>query len=251
MRKDERWVKIGGICGIIAFFIYGSAILSNIVLPGHGAKTTEGYLTAVGTAHNGTLMMIGHFLVAGFGMLGIVALLGLYQLLTSQRSSLTVTIATIYGCIAFSFVAAMVIVQGTVMAWMGARFVNSNETEQNSVVTMYRSLRSIDLGLDLVWDVFICISLILFGISMLRSRHFGPLFGIAGIVIGIALLILNLITAPNPPGSAGLVDLGPFAGLWFMAVSIKMLRVAKFFIGNRAVDISASLPAPPGVGPRS
>jgi len=116
---------------------------------------------------------------------------------------------------------------------------------------MYRSLRSIDLGLDLVWNVFICISLILFGISMLRSRHFGPVFGMAGIVIGIALLTLNIITAPNPPGSAGLVDLGPFAGLWFMVVSIQMLRVAKCFIGNRVVDKPASPPAPPGAGPRS
>jgi hypothetical protein len=70
-------------------------------------------------------------------------------------------------------------------------------------------------------------------------------------VIGIALLILNIITAPTLPGSAGLVDIGHFAGLWFTVVSIKMIRVAKCFIGNRAIDKSASHPAPLGAGPRS
>ena len=228
MREDEKLIKIGGVCGIIAFVLLGSAFLLNNVLPGHGTETTEEFLSSLSTARNGTLLMNGYFIAAAYGLLGIVALLGLHRLLTNERSSLAATVGVIYGCIAFSLVAAMLIVQGTVMARMGSRFATANETERQTIITIYRSLRSVDLGLDLVWDVFICISFLLFGISMFRSRYFGAVFGITGILIGVALLTLNMATAPTPPASAGLIDLGPLAGVWFLAISIQLLRKAKF-----------------------
>jgi len=32
-------------------------------------------------------------------------------------------------------------------------------------------------------------------------------------IVSMALLAVNIITAPNPPGSVGLMHLGPIAGL--------------------------------------
>ncbi len=227
MNENGRLVRIGGICGIIAFLIYGSAILLNNFLPGHGAKTVEQYLTALGTGKNATILMAGYFFVAAFGILGIVSMLGLHRALTHNRTSLLAKLGMIYGCIAFVLVDAMLIVQGTVRSLMGARFIAAQETEQQVIVLTYRSLRSIDLGLDLVWDVFICISVILFAISMLRNSFFGFIFGISGIVVGAALLGVNIATAPNPPGSSGLIDLGPLVGLWSIIINIQMVRIAK------------------------
>jgi hypothetical protein len=227
MYEDRRLVKIGGICGIIAFLIYGSAILLNTFLPGHGAKNVEQYLTALGTGKNATILMAGYFFAAAFGILGIVSMLGLHRALTHKRTSLLSRLGMIYGCIAFVLVDAILIIQGTVRSLMGARFVAAQETEQRIIVLTYRSLRSIDLGLDLVWDVFICISVILFALSMLRSRFFGLIFGISSIMVGTALLGVNIAAAPNPPGSAGLIDLGPLVGLWSIIVNIQMVRIAK------------------------
>jgi len=232
VREDENLVRIGGICGIIAFIIFGSAAFLNNVLPGHSAKTTAEYLTALGTGKNGTILMGFYFLAAAFGLLGIVYMFGLHRLLTHKRTSLAGKFGIIYGCIAFVLVDIMLIVQGTVNAMMGERFVAAKETEQQLILTLHRALRSIDLGIDLVWDVFICIAVLLIGISMLRSRFFGLIFGISGMVIGMALLALNVATAPNPPGSTGLVDLGPLVGLWFLVVSIQMVRVAKLMTNN-------------------
>jgi hypothetical protein len=227
MNENERLVRIGGICGIIAFLIYGSAILLNNILPGQGAKTIEQYLTALGTGKNATILMAAYFFVAAFGILGIVSMLGLHRALTHKRTSLLAKLGMIYGCIAFVLVDVMLIVQGTVRSLMGTRYIAAQEPERQLIIAVNRGLRSIDFGFDLVWDIFICISVALFGISMLRSRFFGLIFGISGIVVGAALLGVNVATAPNPPGSAGLIDLGPLVGLWSIIVNIQMVRIAK------------------------
>jgi len=62
---------------------------------------------------------------------------------------------------------------------------------------------------------------------MLRSPFFGRIFGISGIVVSLALLGFNIATAPNPPGTAGLLDLGPLVGLWSIIVNIQLIRIAK------------------------
>jgi hypothetical protein len=85
-------------------------------------------------------------------------------------------------------------------------------------------LQAIWLGLDVAWDAYIGLGTVLFGVSMLLHPRFGRLFGASGIVLGLSLLVLNLYTFPTPPSNAGLVDLGPFLGLWYLAVSVQMWR---------------------------
>jgi len=97
MKDDERLVRIGGVCGIIAFLIYGSAILLNNLLPGHSAKTIEEFLTALGTGKNGTIMMGAYFFIAAFGLLGIISMLGLHRALTHKRTSILATLGMIYA----------------------------------------------------------------------------------------------------------------------------------------------------------
>ena len=223
MKELERVARVGGICGIAGILVY----LSVVFLRGINAKTTEEFLTLAGTGRNGNFIMLEHFLGAGFGILGIITICALHRLLSSEKSSIASSVAVIFGYVGFGIVVTMLIVQGAVMARMSARFVAASASEQQMVVTLYRGLRSIDLGLDLAWDVFGCISFLLFGMLMIRSRHFGLIFGLSGIIVAGLLLIFNVATAPTPPGNAGLIDLGPLAGLWFLAISIQMLRSAK------------------------
>ena len=87
-----------------------------------------------------------------------------------------------------------------------------------------RPLQAVWLGLDVAWDAYIGLGTVLFGVSMFRHPRFGRVFGTGGIVLGLGLLVLNLYTFPTPPANAGLIDLGPFIGLWYLAVSIQMWR---------------------------
>jgi hypothetical protein len=65
---------------------------------------------------------------------------------------------------------------------------------------------------------------VLFGVSMFRHPRFGRLFGASGVVLGLGLLMSNLYAFPTPPANTGLIDLGPFIGLWYLAVSVQMWR---------------------------
>jgi len=227
MTDTNNMVKIGGLCGIMAMLLLAAVIIATNLLPGFNTESTEGFLSAMGKVRGSPIMMIMFLLTAAFGPLGIVAFLGLHRSLTAERSSVMSQIATIFGCTAFVLVDAMLIVQGTVNMRMGKMYLSASPAEQPIILSLYRGLRSIDLGLDLAWDVFIAIAVFLYGIVMIRNRHFGRLLGISGILIAAALLLLNAATVPTPPGSAGLVDLGPLLFLWILLVSVQLVRSAK------------------------
>lgn len=82
-------------------------------------------------------------------------------------------------------------------------------------------LQAVWLGLDVACDVYIGVGTALFGFSMLRHPRFGWVFGGGGIAIALALLCVTLYTFPAPPADAGLVDLGPALGVWYLAVTLR------------------------------
>jgi xanthosine utilization system XapX-like protein len=84
--------------------------------------------------------------------------------------------------------------------------------------------RRVDLGLDVAWDAYICLGTFLFSWNMLRHPRFGRIFGGLVLLLSAGLAVLNLAAFPAPPAYAGLIDLGPFVGLWYVAVSIQLLR---------------------------
>jgi len=87
------------------------------------------------------------------------------------------------------------------------------------------------LGLDVACDAFVGFGTICFSIAMLHHPRFGRVFSAVGILIGGGLLALHLYTFPTPPQNAGLVDLGPALGLWYLVVTIQMWRSLKWARG--------------------
>ena len=88
-----------------------------------------------------------------------------------------------------------------------------------------KGVSTVQLGIDVSWDIFLCLATILFGYALLRTRGVERWLGASGILAGSLLLISNLATFPVPPAEAGSVDLGPAAGIWFMLVSVRALWV--------------------------
>jgi len=222
VEEQKRLAKLGGVCGILAVILFMAPIF--LPISGLVPQTTQGFLATAGEQGKGPLFMAVYFSIAAVGVLGIVLMLGLYKLLNIEGSTIAATLGPLFGILGFLVLAEMIVVQGTVTVYMGELFNQAaNSWEQQRLLTLFRGLRFVDLGLDLVWDIFITISMILMGYAMLRHRYFGKVLGSAGIVIGALLLFFNLWSAPVPPTP----DLGPVAVLWVLAVSIQMLRTAK------------------------
>jgi hypothetical protein len=123
--------------------------------------------------------------------------------------------------IAGVIVTLMLLVQMSVAAYFREAM---SEESSPALQATWQGVNQVQLGLDVAWDVFIGIGTLLFAVSVLGHPRLGRLFGGTGIVIAIGLLILNFATFPTPPAEAGSVDLGPLVGLWYLSVSIQVLR---------------------------
>lgn len=165
-----------------------------------------------------------------FGPLLMLASLGLYYFLVAHRKTITAQLAVLSNIAASVLVTLMLIVQLSVNLSMDKLMASSGAgVSEQTMKWIWQVVDKIQLGIDVSWDIFIAIGTILFGVAMMKHPRFGRIFGLLGFFVGHFLLIFNLATFPIPPGDAGLVDLGPAAGLWYLAAALMILRSLKWF----------------------
>jgi hypothetical protein len=150
-------------------------------------------------------------LAAAWGPLLAVSSIGLGRFCTLHRRSFATDLAVWFCTIGGALVTAMLLVQ------IAVGEVMKNATTPPEAVAVW-------LGLDVAWDAYIGAGTALFAWVMLSHPRFGKVVGGIGLALALALLALNLYSFPTPPGDAGLVDLGPFVGLWYLVVTIQVLR---------------------------
>jgi hypothetical protein len=154
-----------------------------------------------------------------FGPLLAAASLGLYHVLAESGNPVILQLALLFNVLGAAIFTMMILAQLAIQQQL-----QSVASAAENLSALRTSLNGVHLGLDVAWDVFISLGTLLFAISMIGDARFGWLIGIAGILIAVALLILNLWTFPTPPAAKNLVDLGPLVGLWYLAVTIMMIR---------------------------
>jgi hypothetical protein len=165
-----------------------------------------------------------------FGPLLMLASLGLYYFLSAHRKTVTGQLAVISNIIASAMVSLMLIVQLSVNLSMDGLMDSAGEgIPEATKKWIWQVIDKIQLGMDVSWDIFIAIGTILFGVAMMKHPRFGKIFGLIGFFIGHFLLVFNLSSFPTPPGDAGLIDLGPAVGLWYLAATILIIRSLKWF----------------------
>ena len=165
-----------------------------------------------------------------FGPLLLVASLGLYFFLKAHRKTVTGQLAVISNIIASAMVSLMLIVQLSVNLSMAGLMDSAGEgISEATKKWIWQVVDKVQLGMDVSWDIFIAIGTILFGVTMMKHPRFGKIFGLLGFLIGHFLLVFNLSTFPTPPGDAGLIDLGPVVGLWYLVSALLVLRSLKWF----------------------
>lgn len=186
-RVELQWIRIGVVGGLWACMAY--PILTLVHLP-----------SALSAA-----------VAASFGPALGIGCVGLWRLIRLHNASVAAGTAAGLNALGGALFVAMVLVQMAMGAALPGGFASS-------------PLQGVWLGLDVAWDAYIGLGTALFGLSMFRHPRYGRFFAVSGLAIGFALLFFNLYTFPTPPANAGLVDLGPFVGLWYLAVTVQMWR---------------------------
>jgi hypothetical protein len=149
-------------------------------------------------------------LAALFGPALATASIGLFHFLRLYRETVVSQLGVVFNLLASALVASMFLVQLAVRMGPGS-------------APPAAGLVGVWLGLDVAWDVFVSFGTFCYSIAAFRHPRLGPLLAIPGLLVAVATLVLNLSTFPIPPGEAGLIDLGPAIGLWYLAVTLRIV----------------------------
>jgi len=144
---------------------------------------------------------------------------GLHAFVAAERESAANRLAFVFAVVAFATVLGMIVVQLAVGAGIAEI---TKGLDEPAATALRRGLRLIDLGLDVAWDMLIGTALILWGVAMRRRTGLGPGWALPSVVMGVALIALNAATFPWPPGDRGLIDIGPFIGVFMLALAIRL-----------------------------
>jgi hypothetical protein len=182
---DYRWAGVTAISGIVGIVAYlGTSAASHSTSP---------------------IIAVPLLFAFAFGI--TVSSIGLYYVLGGTTGSRMALIAAVANVTAAAQLLAMLTVQLSVLAMV----------EQPEA-----ALKAVWWGLDVAWDLYVGTGTILFALCMLGRRGLGALFAVPGLLIGSILLLFNILTFPNPPEIAGLVDVGPLIGLWYLVVYVRL-----------------------------
>jgi hypothetical protein len=168
------------------------------------------------------------FAIFMFLMLGPLAIFGMYAIarfLNRERRFQLVDLGKIFGIVAFSiWVCVMCIQQGSRLYFHEHLYSDALPEKAEIYMMIMQGVNSVQFTMDIAFDIFYCLLVILYSIKMITDKYFGKIIGIYGLVSGLGLLVLNLYTFPCPPAESGLIDLGPFTGVFWIVVIIMFMR---------------------------
>ena len=199
----DEWIRYGAWCGLIFSIVF----MSTALLPLPDRLSTV------------LALVMPLFL--------LVAHVGLYYFLARQRQAFVNQLAVILGICAPVLVSAMLCVQMSLVSYMERFYTPLDEATKAGQINIWRAVDSVQLGLDVAWDMFILPTIILFSLSLMKHPVFGRVFGGIGLFLGVGGLILNIWTFPIPPINIGLPDVGPFAITWYGILFILMIRAQR------------------------
>lgn len=197
------WIRYGGWCGLIFSVVFMSTAL--LPLPDR--------LSTVLALIMPLFLLVGH--------------VGLYHFLSRHRSAFTTQLAAILGICAPVLVSAMLCAQMSLISYMDRFYHPLDEAMKASQINIWRAVDSVQLGLDVAWDMFILPTIFLFSLGLMKHPAFGRVFGGIGLFLGAGGLFLNIWTFPTPPINVGLPDVGPFAVTWYGILFILMIRAQR------------------------
>lgn len=159
-----------------------------------------------------------------FGPFFMMAAFGMFFIIKSWKPSIALYAGTIFNLVGTALVTLMLVVQQS-----GFAFHEQFKSEPKPGVTdeqlkwMFKEVNSVQLGMDVTWDIFISAGTFLLALSMYRHPVFGKVFSLTGMLVSLALFAFNFYSFPTPPSEAGSIDVGPFVATWYLALTIFIL----------------------------
>jgi len=163
------------------------------------------------------------------GPIAIFGIISIAKLLTNEANAFMAEAGKVFGILAFAILEMFLCIQfGTRTYFREHLYTGDLIPEKKEMLDMvYNGVNSIQFTMDIAFDVFYCLSIIIFSGLMIGNRYFGRIIGIFGILAGSSLLIFNMWKFPYPPAESGLVDLGPVTGIWWVVVIVMMMRAER------------------------
>jgi len=196
---------IPGILGLLAVLTYLGAVFGFLPVP---RQLMIVFILAIGP-------------VAIYGVLAISE-----KLSADNPNNLLLKTGTVYGVVAFAIWIIVHTIQQGGRIYFREKLIGgaADEGTQQIYRQIYQAVNTTQVTADVGFDIFYCLLIIIFSIFMYKHKDFGRIIGLLGILSAGGLLVFNLWTFPYPPADAGLVDLGPLTGVWWLLVIIQMYR---------------------------
>lgn len=165
-------------------------------------------------------------LVFAIGPAAVVGVWMIRDRLERTGKSSASRLGTVFLTIAFSMFTLMIVVQQTVrLRYLQMSADAADQALKSSLKQVYGVVDLVQQGIDVSFDIFYCVGLVLLAAAMYHRPDFGRFMSVFGIAAGAGLLVFNLWTFPYIPADSGLIDLGPVTGLWWVLVIAQIIRV--------------------------
>lgn len=151
------------------------------------------------------------------GVMGIIALVNIhYKYFFVAKETVYYKAGIILLTLSFFDLVIMLTVQQSIL-YMTERL------NQETVSNVFQLVNSIQLGLDVTFDIFYSVGILFTSVAFLVTELKSAV-GWYGVLISIPLLALNLVTFPTPPKESGWTDLGIFTIIWWLLFIQKIHR---------------------------
>ena len=151
------------------------------------------------------------FFLGPFAIIGITSIASKYK--PQDDYKLIQHLGHIFLVIAFALFTTMLVVQQA-----GYSLYESNKELITNAKEIFNIINSVQLGMDISFDIFYCLGILLFSLSFIRLKKMGLVIGIVGLITSVGLLTFNMISFPHPPKNFGLIDLGPLTIIWWVLI---------------------------------
>ena len=189
----KQWHRLAVYCGLFAFVSYFLAAF---------APFPE---------------KISLLLAFAFGPLFMLSSVGLYFVLKYWRDSINLRIAVLFNTVATAMLTMMLVVQLTSQEFhQKYKTADRGSVSDEQLKWIFKEVNSVQLGMDLAWDIFISIGTFFFALVMINHPKMNKVISILGLVFSVLLLGFNLAYFPEPPGEVGSIDFGPFVAIWYL-----------------------------------
>lgn len=147
------------------------------------------------------------------GPLMCVAFIGVFGFLIRRGPSATLIVATIFGVLAGALRLAFSVVQSNNLITIRRHASEATtEAEREVWAQVFDGVFTVQNGINYAYDLFLDWGIILLAVPLWSVSRGGRALAILGAGLAGLHFTLKLVTFPDPPAAAGLLDVGPGIG---------------------------------------